>query len=161
MELLEHYSASEIFTFIIILAISIKGLVQFYDWAHDRILQLFNKEHNKLNAKEQIEQKINENSKMMTQLQKNQKATDDLIALLAAKVDLLIESDKDDIKAYITKEHHYFCYQKGWIDDFSLDCLERRYQHYADEGGNSFITGFMNELRSLPKHPPEEEKTQG
>ena len=160
MELLEHYTASEIFTFIIILAISIKGLIQFYDWAHDRILQLFNKEHNKLNAKEQIEQKINENSKMMTQLEKNQKATDDLIALLAAKVDLLIESDKDAIKAYITQQHHYFCYQKGWIDDFSLDCIEKRYQHYQDEGGNSFIAGFMNDLRDLPTYPPEEEKTE-
>ena len=42
----------------------------------------------------------------------------------------------------------------GWIDDFSLDCLERRYQHYADEGGNSFIEGFMEELRALPKQDP-------
>lgn len=68
---------------------------------------------------------------------------------------MLIDSDKDDIKSYITREHHYFCYQVGWIDDFSLDCLERRYQHYEDEGGNSFIAGFMNELRTLPKQPPQ------
>ena len=78
-----------------------------------------------------------------------------MIQELAKKIDILIESDKDDIKAYITKEHHKFCYDKKWIDDFSLDCLERRYKHYEDEGGNSFIGGFMQELRSLPKHPPE------
>ena len=77
---------------------------------------------------------------------------------LSAKIDMLIDSDKDDIKSYITREHHYFCYQVGWIDDFSLDCLERRYEHYADEGGNSFIEGFMNELRALPKQSPQERK---
>lgn len=68
---------------------------------------------------------------------------------------MLIDSDKDDIKSYITREHHYFCYQIGWIDDFSLDCLEKRYRHYADEGGNSFIEGFMDELRALPKQAPQ------
>lgn len=57
---------------------------------------------------------------------------------------MLIDSDRDDIKSYITREHHYFCYQKGWIDDFSLDCCERRYKHYSDEGGNSFIGQFMD-----------------
>ena len=156
-ELLQHYTGTEIFTFIVLLAISIKGLIQFYDWTHDRILQAFNKKYDKMTVEEELQQKINTNTQMMTQLQNNQKATDLLIAQLTEKIDLLIASDKDDIKSYITKEHHYFCYQKGWIDDFSLDCLERRYQHYADEGGNSFIAGFMNELRSLPKHPPEEE----
>ena len=70
------------------------------------------------------------------------------------KIDMLIESDKDDIKAYITSKHHHFCYEQKWIDDFSLDCLERRYAHYTEEGGNSFIKSFMEELRSLPKSPP-------
>ena len=156
-QLLQHYTGTEIFTFIVLLAISIKGLIQFYDRAHDRILQAFNKKYDKMTVEEELQQKINDNIQMMTQLQSNQRSTDNLIAQLTEKIDLLIESDKDDIKSYITKEHHYFCYQKGWIDDFSLDCLERRYQHYADEGGNSFIAGFMTELRNLPKHPPEEE----
>lgn len=66
-------------------------------------------------------------------------------------VDMLIASDKDDIKAYITKEHHYFCYEKGYIDDYSLDCLERRYGHYKDEGGNSFAEDLMKDVRTLPK----------
>jgi hypothetical protein len=44
----------------------------------------------------------------------------------------------------------------GWIDDYSMECCERRYQHYKDEGGNSFIKGFMEDLRALPKKPPED-----
>jgi hypothetical protein len=64
---------------------------------------------------------------------------------------MLIDSDKDDIKAFITREHHYFCYQKGWVDDYSLDCVERRYAHYEQEGGNSFVEDLMKDLRKLPK----------
>ena len=70
---------------------------------------------------------------------------------LSKKVDILIQSDKDDIKAFITREHHYFCYQKGWIDDNSLDCIEKRYTHYQKEGGNSFIETLMEQIRELPK----------
>ena len=66
---------------------------------------------------------------------------------------MLIESDKDDIKAWLTQQHHYFCFQKGYIDDYSLDCMEKRYKHYADEGGNSFVATLMSEVRALPKMP--------
>ena len=73
---------------------------------------------------------------------------------LSEKIDVLIASDRDDIRSFITKEHHYFCYEKGWIDNFSLECLENQYSHYVDEGGNSFIKAFMEELRRLPKQNP-------
>ena len=62
--------------------------------------------------------------------------------------------DKDDIKAWITQQHHYFCYELKCIDDFSLDCIEKRFKHYQDENGNSFVENLMNELRTLPKQPP-------
>ncbi len=151
LELLQHYSLSDIFIFIIFLALAIKSLISFLDWAYERIKRIFDKEYSKLNKKEEIENVVNT-------LQKNQKETDMFLQDLSKKMDMLIDSDKDDIKSYITKEHHYFCYQVGWIDDFSLDCLEKRYQHYANEGGNSFIEGFMNELRALPKQSPQEKQ---
>ena len=91
---------------------------------------------------------------MIVTLQQSQKVTDNILQDLSKKINLLIDSDKDDIKSFITRQHHYFCYKIGWIDDFSLDCVEKRYQHYADEGGNSFIEGFMDELRALPKQEP-------
>ena len=55
-----------------------------------------------------------------------------LLTIILKLIHLLIASDKDAIKAFITREHHYFVYQKGWIDDYSLDCVEQRYQHYED-----------------------------
>lgn len=151
VELLQRYSLSDIFIFIIFLALAVKSLISFFDWAYDRIKRIFNKGYEQLNEKEVLEKRLRKGSEVMTALKVNQSATDKKLNDLAAKIDILIDSDKDAIKSYITREHHYFCYEQGWIDNFSLDCLEKRYQHYHDEGGNSFIGGFMKELRALPK----------
>lgn len=155
IELLQHYSLSEILTFTIFLALAIKSLISFFDWGYEYVRGLFDKEHTKLTEKEKLQQRLSQNSEMIASLKASQGNTDETLKCLSKKIDMLIDSDKDDIKSYITRQHHYFCYQIGWIDDFSLDCLERRYEHYAEEGGNSFIEGFMNELRALPKQTPQ------
>ena len=71
---------------------------------------------------------------------------------------MLIESDKEDIKSYVTERHHHFAYEQGWIDDYSLECLERKFVIYRHEHGNSFVEGLMDEIRALPKQPPEQYK---
>lgn len=155
LELLQHYSISEIFLFIVLLALAFKSVVSFFEWLEERLKKAFNIRFGKMSEKEKINKRIEDGENFMTQLREHQKYNDEALQDLSKKIDTLVESDKDDIKAYITKEHHKFCYDKGWIDDFSLDCLEKRFKHYADEGGNSFICGFMQELRALPKRPPQ------
>lgn len=71
------------------------------------------------------------------------------------KLQILIKSDMDAIKSFIVKEHHHFIEEK-WIDDFSLDTIEKRYTHYKEEGGNSYVTDLMKDLRDLPNKPPKE-----
>ena len=155
LELLQHYSIPEIFLFIVLLALAFKSVVSFFEWLEERLKKAFNIRFGKISEKEKINKRIENGENFMTQLREHQKHNDEALQDLSKKIDTLVESDKDDIKAYITKEHHKFCYDKGWIDDFSLDCLEKRFKHYADEGGNSFICGFMQELRALPKRPPQ------
>lgn len=65
-------------------------------------------------------------------------------------INILIKSDKDDIKAWITEKHHYFCYDLGYIDDYNLQCVEARYKHYKEEDGNTFIDELMKDIRALP-----------
>lgn len=158
IELLEHYALSDILTFTIFLALAVKSLISFFDWGYDRLKKVFDKEYHKIDEKEQLEKRLQHGSQVMTTLQMNQQIAEKKLTELSKKIDMLIESDKDDIKAYITREHHFFCYQRGWIDDFSLDCLEKRYQHYTQEGGNSFIEKFMDQLRKLPKQQPQDNK---
>ena len=140
LELLTTYSIIEIISFLVIFAGAVKGFVSFWDWAAARLKQAFKKENQKECDSAQI--------KILTE---QQQKTDEKIEKLMNAIELLTQSDKDDIKAWITEKHHYFCYEKGEIDDYSLDCIEKRYNHYKEEGGNSFIDDLMDDLRNLKK----------
>lgn len=141
LELLQSYTVTEIISFTILLALAIKAIISFWDWAKERLFKFFKKEE-KGNSLDETLSKIIQSQE---QLSKEVKEINDIIQIL-------VHSDKDDIKSFITKEYHYFMAQ-GWIDDYSLDCIEKRYKHYIDEGGNSFIGQLMIEIRKLPHSP--------
>lgn len=144
IELLSTYSVGEILIFIVLLALAFKGVVDFYDWAKKKIRGHVDDINKTESEKDTIKENIDELFKM-------QKAQKESIDKLTDSVNLLLQSDKDDIKAWITEKHHYYCYQLKYIDDFSLDCIEKRYAHYKKEGGNSFVEDLMRDLRSLKK----------
>lgn len=147
VELITNYSWSEIILFVIAFAAAIKGVVTFWDWGKDRLRKVYDKE----DKIEEIKNLIVENTKQMNEFSNIQAQTIDEIQHLKENITNLTASDKDDIKAWITEKHHHFCYEIKYIDDYSLDCIEKRYAHYVDEGGNSFIGKLMEEIRNLPK----------
>ncbi len=158
LDLLNKYSFSEILIFLVVFAIALRSIVNFWDWGVERLKKIFQREGRKKEEKEVMERKLDENSDNFKTLFEIQQKQNNKIEEVIDKINLLIVSDKDDIKSFITREHHYFCYQKGWIDDYSLDCIERRFQHYTEEGGNSYILDLMTEIRNLPKRPPKKEE---
>lgn len=144
LNLLSTYSLDQILVFIIMLSLAVKGGVDFYDWVKKRFNTTIIDRENQNKKKEEITENIDK----LFEMQKEQsKAIDNL----TKSVDLLLRSDRDDIKAWITQQHHHYCYELKYIDDFSLDCIEKRYAHYKAEGGNSFIEDLMTDLRSLKK----------
>lgn len=160
-ELFFKYSISEIVIFITILAFAIKELVTFFDWGKNRILKVYDKNYKSIERRRKLEEDIDELNKFYEE----KKKVDDTFTKINLtfeqineRIDMLIESDKEDIKSYITDKHHFFVYCHGWIDDYSLECLERRFSVYRKEHGNSFVEGLMNEIRALPKQPPEADK---
>ena len=146
-ELITNYSWSEIILFVIAFAAAIKGVVTFWDWGKDRLRKVYDKE-DKIG---EIKSLIVKNTKQMNEFSNIQAQTIEEIQHLKENITNLTASDKDDIKAWITEKHHHFCYEIKYIDDYSLDCIEKRYAHYVDEGGNSFISTLMEEIRNLPK----------
>lgn len=145
---LKDFPISEILLCIIGVLILVKWIIEYFDWGHKRTKDKYDQEAEDKKNIEDINEKLNQNSediKMLIEMQKQQNK----------RIELLIDSDKDDIKAFITKEYHYFVERIGWIDDYSLDCLEKRFLHYQDEDGNSFAEDLMSEIRRLPKHPPQ------
>ena len=142
MQLLKNYSLRSIIQFVIILALAFKGGISFIEWGWPRIKNFVKRADDPKRIKYNLKQHGEQIDNIKTILDK-----------MIVKIDTLIQSDKDDIKAYITREHHFFVYQKGWIDDYSLDCIQKRYSHYIIEGGNSFVQGLMTQIRALPKKP--------
>ncbi len=142
IQLFSQFNLGQILIIIILLGLSAKGVITFFDWVKERLYKLSNKQLKSKKTNEQIknqEETINNLKKDVEKIQKS--------------IDTLIESDKENIKAWITEKHHYYCYEKKYIDDYTLDCLERRFTRYEEEGGNSFVHNLMDDLRDLPRKP--------
>lgn len=153
-ELLNRFSITEIILFIVLFALAIKSIIDFFDWAHKRLKEKFDKENINNETKNIIDKKFEEDEKRIKKLEDGQIEIIETLEKVNEKIDMLIDSDKDDIKADLTRIHHFYCYTQKWIDDYTLECCERRFSHYEKEGGNTFIEGFMKELRTLPKKSP-------
>ena len=156
LELLGTYSLTQIVTFIVLLAIAVKEGITLVIWFKDFFKTKFNDDIKNTVAKKKQNEQICKTKEDIQLLIQNQEKIFEEIKLFKQQLEMIIESDKDDIKSWITEKHHFYCYERKWIDDYSMDCIEKRYGHYKDEGGNSFIEELMNELRSLPKTPPQQ-----
>ena len=152
---LKDFPISEILLCIVGVLVLIKWIIEYFDWGHKRTKDKYDQEAKQKTDIEDINEKLNQNSENIKMLIEMQKQQNEKIEQQNLRIELLIDSDKDDIKAFITEKYHYFVEVRGWIDDYSLDCLERRFQHYKDENGNSFVADLMSEIKRLPKHPPQ------
>ena len=150
IELLTHYSLGEILVFIVITAIALKEAVTFFDWLHEKARKQIKKEQQPQNISEKfktvLKQKEEELSNITSQMSEMQVS----INTMSSKLQMLVASDRDAIKAWLTAQHHHFM-EKGVIDYYSFDCISRRYQHYKEEGGNTFIDDLMEDINNLPK----------
>ena len=139
-DLFDVYSIQSILIIIAAVFIAIQKGVEFFKW-------FFNESKTKVHFFDKYDSFEEE----LKRQKKHDQEVDAILTKLINKIDQLTNSDKDAIKSYITEKHHFFVYKQGWIDDYSLDCLERRFEHYKEEGGNSFIEQEMNDLRALPR----------
>lgn len=156
-ELLSKYSLSDILIFIVLLFFAIKEFVNASDWIRDRIRKANDKDNKARIEHETLQEEINDLNKFYEkkkEIDENFVKLNETIEKMNSKIELLTESDKEDIKSFITNQHHYFVYEQEWIDDYSMECLEKRFAVYEKEHGNSFVLGLMNEIRALPKRPP-------
>lgn len=156
LELLSTYSLSQIVTFIILLALAIKEGITLVTWFKDLFAKKVDDDMKSTVAAVKRTEQMNKIKSDIQVLIENQNKVFEEIEGFKQKLEMIIASDKDDIKSWITEKHHFFYYEKKWIDDYTMDCIEKRFRHYQDEGGNSFIEELMNELRSLPKTPPQD-----
>ena len=133
IELLGAYSIKDIIVFIFIIAVAIKEARQlwlYYKKARDENYENDHKDENQDECIKKNQQTIEKLSKSMA---------------------LLIESDKDGIKAWIVSKYHQFKEQPEQLDDIEWDLLNKRFNHYKDQGGNSYIKDLMTIMKKKKK----------
>ena len=150
IELLTNYSLGEIFIFLVLTAIAFKEIVTFLDWANEKARKKVKKQQQPQTISQKLNKAIQQQDQEIVVLQQDMKQIQQAIKNLNDKIEMLISSDRDSIKAWLTAQHHYFM-EKGTIDYYSFDCISRRYAHYKEQGGNTFIDDIMEDINNLPK----------
>ena len=164
IELLSTLTLTQAFIYLTLMAIAAKEILTLKDFFKQKMDNKYNTENTE---KQQIDNILNEIKDLKEEFTKQEteyKKLRDHIEEFSVDweqkdeetqkiLNMLIKSDMDSIKSFIVKEHHHFI-EEQWIDDFSLDTIEKRYTHYKAEGGNSYITDLMKDLRKLPNTPP-------
>ena len=164
MEFLAGFSLMQIIICAVGIILAFKGGWDLFDYFKGKYEEKFNKDYSKKEKEKLLEEhykncreKHVETITIYNNLSGKLDHIEESIDNLTQRVDELTVSDMHDIKQSIVKDYHFFVEQQGWIDDFSLDTLELRFNDYKAEGGNSYIAGLMAEIRQLPKHPPKNE----
>lgn len=147
------YSLKDVLILITLCCIASKSIYDFCKWIKSVADEYAKGEHSKSKKEDSIQERFNKEERDIQVLKKNQDEFRTSLEGIQASVDLLVRSDKNDIKAWLTEKHHFYCYEQGWIDDFNLDCCERRFECYTEEHGNTFVEQLMEEIRALPRKP--------
>ena len=147
IDLLDRFELKDIIIFMALAAVAFQTISTFGEWLRTKIFKFVDKE-------QKVDNLAADSMKKISEIVEVQKKIGVKLDEMDESIQLLIRSDRDDIKAFITTQYHLFVEDKGWIDDFSLECLEKRYGHYRQEGGNSFVEDMMIKLRNLPRSKP-------
>ena len=162
-DLLKNFTIEQILLFTVLFLAVIKGTIEFILWVKKIYKNKFDKDHNELTFQETVEKRHNKYLKQHDELIKRYDSLEEKIDRLAEvmkqntekiekKLSQLTASDMHDIKSFIVEKHHIYIKQ-GWIDDFTMDTIEKRFSDYVAEGGNSYVKGLIMELRALPHFP--------
>ena len=93
--------------------------------------------------------KIREQEEALEQVIKNMQRQQKQLQSITDKIDELLVSDKDSIKSWIVMLYKQYKKDPSGLDSMQMDLLERRFSHYKQEGGNSYIDNLMQELREI------------
>ena len=135
VELLATYSVTEIIVFVVLLALALKEVFNLYDFFKARAKL-------RLTTENRTEEDRASLHSLMGKIDK-----------IEERLNLLTESDKDDIKGWLIEKYNYHkTHPDEEIDTFTMDIIEKRFKHYEDEGGNGYIKDtVMPALRKVAK----------
>lgn len=155
LELLKAYSVEQILIFGVMLLFAIKSAVDLAEWMYEKYTKKFNKDYSALEKEEDTEEKYDELKDQLDTLISEIYGLRQRMENIDSQLIQLTQSDMHDIKSWMVEKHHQLI-EAGWVDDFTMDTIEKRFDDYKKENGNSYVEGLVNEIRALPHHPPKD-----
>ena len=149
--LFSQFSIEAIILFLIAIGLSLKFIGELWDYFYAKLKKYFNYSSQKDQQHQELLQSIVLVKKDIEQFNSQQIELKETINAIKKNMSVVNERLQEASRNTIIDKHHYFCYEIGAIDDLSLQSLEREYLYYKSAGGNSFIDGLMDEIRSLPR----------
>ena len=160
ISLLSSVSITELFIILCMFALALKEFISIMDFFWVKLKAIFMKEQTEDDKVKKIQEKIDKIEKWQVEHEQTtldikidyNGAIEELKEQLEKQqktLDMLVASDRDDIKGWLVQQYHYFM-NLGSIDDFSKDIIEKRATHYFTEGGNSYIEDLLKQIRKLP-----------
>lgn len=133
-ELLATYSIEQIIIFVFIIASSGKKIFDLIDYYRNKGREVYKKEAD-------YETCLVEFKKLSEEIQTMNK-----------RLDILTSSDMDATRGWLVEKYNYYKDNpEESIDEYIMDTIERRYTHYKEEGGNSYVTSIVESLRERYK----------
>lgn len=142
-ELFEIISVEQLLILLVGIGIAVKTISELWEWIHKKFQVHFLKESETDRKEKQIADALQKLQNTVDKLEQQNQA-------ITTNVDLITERMQENSRNFIIDKHHYFVYELGAIDEFSLQSLEREYMYYKRAGGNSFIGKLMDDIRQLP-----------
>ena len=160
ISLLSSVSITELFIILCMFALALKEFISIIDFFWVKLKAIFMKEQTEDDKVKKLQEKIDKIEKWQVEHEQTtldikidyNGAIEELKEQLEKQqktLDILVASDRDDIKGWLVQQYHYFM-NLGSIDDFSKDIIEKRATHYFTEGGNSYIEDLLKQIRKLP-----------
>ena len=133
--LLNTFDLKTIILVLFLFAVGARELIQLYRYFRMRIYGRFETQDNEKETMDNMEKSM---QSVLMELKDIDK-----------KLTLLQVSNRDSIKSWILMSYQKYKENNAQLDSMQMDLLERRYQHYKEQGGNSYIDEIMEELRSI------------
>lgn len=156
MDILQIFAGYPIWMVIIIAVGTLVGLYRFIVWAKKTWEQreAFKKAAFQEGVEKQrqidiqAEEEAAEKQKIQT-LEANLATLTKILEKQQEQIDLLIQSDELNIKAWIKAQHEKWIALQC-IDSQSLELITQRFEIYQDEGGNSWAERLVEDIKALP-----------
>lgn len=174
-QLLSQYSLGDIILVIVLLVMCTKTLGDGIQWIYATLRRHFKKEskkeqivgeHETINNKidtlsenidrlcdsmDLVSKRADELGRAVSEMDARYRSIEERIGRIEEQEISLKEHIQGYTRAFIIDKYHYYCYQTHVIDDISLQSLEVCYLYYKSNGGDSFVDGLMERIRSLPR----------